>query len=201
MIWIGVERGGGAWLPPTYLKYTWELWKELSGRSLEQMLGVGSKVNNVGLAGGLIRLSTDFTHYEKVWKLGERRGRLFWFCKHVCCYQNVRQWTLWRKQNLKRFTLTFIHRYGMNIISDMNNGKELRMQVSCHAVMLSPPLGLMLEVLKAGSIGTSALMREAKVWTLVTPVSFDCNRTNRTNRTETCETCVTCDLDLCFSDV
>ena len=89
----------------------------------------------------------------------------------------------------------------MNIISDMNNGKELRMQVSCHAVMLSPPLGLMLEVLKAGSIGTSALMREAKVWTLVTPVSFDCNRTNRTNRTETCETCVTCDLDLCFSDV
>lgn len=84
MIWIGVERGGGgAWLPPTYLKYTWELWKELSGRSLEQMLGVGSKVNNVGLAGGLIRLSTDFTYYEKVWKLGERRGRLFWFCKHV----------------------------------------------------------------------------------------------------------------------
>lgn len=33
--------------------------------------------------------------------------------------------------------LTFIRRYGMNIISDMNNGKELRMQVSCHAVTTS----------------------------------------------------------------
>ena len=111
-------------------QHTWELWKELSGRSLQQMLGVGSKVSNLGLAGGLIGLSTDFIHCEKVWKLGERRGRLCWFCRH---------WTLWRKRNsqkiwglLSTFTLTFI-RYGMNIISDMNNGKglkELRIQVS-----------------------------------------------------------------------